>query len=177
MKRHTKSFKIIKSTKNKLVVDFSKSYLDILISIGGLLISGIVIVSINLVSSVLLVFCIVALPFFVVILLSAIFKKYLLKQLKISQHEVIFEYYFSIYNHTIYKPSGNIRIFVHTNNKKLELELFDTRIPLELSTDFPILLDSITKVLSLQLEESIEIEQGKDLLKYQSIKRKSNKRP
>lgn len=172
-KRHTESFKIVKSTNDKLVVDFSRWYLELLFSTNGIVIIGIILLILSYIFTPLMIFY-MSIPFALLVFCYYIFKKHLLKRLKITQDKVIFEYYLEGDNH-IFKPSKNVRILVHTNNKKLEMELFDTRIPLKSAEDFPILLDNITKVLQLQLEESVELKPGKDLLKYKTVKNRLNK--
>lgn len=169
MKRHTESFKIIKSTKNTLVVDFSKKYLDLIQTFGLAFAAAIAMIVMNLEEPFLFILAYVGLPFLVVIFLSLFFKKHLLKRIEIAENKIFFTYYLNRYNHYLHKIPNDVRILAHTKNDKVEMELFDTRIPLKSAADFPILLDNITDVLQLEIEKSIKLEAGKDLLKFKRV--------
>ena len=105
---------------------------------------------------------------FVGIILLIVFfvKKQLLKEVEVAQNHIIFTYYFKIHNERVKIPSRGIDIIVNSKRQKLEIELYNHKIEFLNSDDFMLFLDTFTRVGQLELDKSVQLRKGKDLLKY-----------
>lgn len=98
--------------------------------------------------------------------LAFAFKNRLLKEIRVSPLGIQFLYYIPMHNHRVPISFKSLDLIVNSTDKKLAIEVFNQKIEFNNAKEFTLFLETFTKVCQLQFEESTELGEGKEVLKY-----------